>query len=293
MRTVSVLLMPLLLLSAVASTGQSVDPAFEVPDTVQMVREIAYARAEAEALALDLFVPRQGAGPFPGVVFVSCGGWITGAKSQFWRQGAYLAERGVAAATTQCRPAPATRFPAQLNDVVAAVRWLRSHASNYNIDPRRIAVAGASSGGHLAALVGSNLWNGVEWSGAPPDARVQAAVVFNGVLDVRAFVIPSIVRTNLTTFLGSSLEQSEATWLAASPAHHVSAAAAPFLLLHGTDDAMVPYSQSVEMQRRLRVAGVKAELFTADGAAHGFFNQPPWYDSTVAAVAEFLRSVLP
>jgi dipeptidyl aminopeptidase/acylaminoacyl peptidase len=88
-------------------------------------------------------------------------------------------------------------------------------------------------------------------------------------------------------------KQSEAIWQAASPANHVSAAAAPFLLLHGTADMTVPYSQSAEMQRRLRAAGVKADLFTADGAAHGFFNQPPWFDSTIAAIADFLRSVLP
>jgi acetyl esterase/lipase len=266
-------------------------PPFVLPDSVQMSSDIVYAQAGAETLRLDVFAPRQRTGPVPGIVLVSCGSWIVGAKSQVWPQSAYVAARGFVAAATECRPAPAARFPAQLNDTAAAVRWLRQHASEHGVDPRRIAIGGGSSGGHLSALVGTNLWNGSAWSGAPTDSRVQAAVVFNGVLDLRSFVTPSGVNTNLTAFLGSSFEENPALWLDASPLEHVSKEAAPFLLLHATDDDVAPYRQSVDMQRRLRAAGISAELFTASRAGHNSFLQPPWFEPALARTVEFLNAV--
>ena len=81
-------------------------------------------------------------------------------------------------------------------------------------------------------------------------------------------------------------------WKSAAPLNHVTSQAAPFLLLHGTNDTAVPYSHAVEMQRRLRAVGVVAELFTAEGATHGFFNSAPWFEPTTRRTAEFLLTVL-
>ena len=268
------------------------NPPFRLPDSVQMLADEVYS--QPEPLRLDLFSPRLANRPLPGIIFIACGGWTSGFKSGFWRQAAYLAERGFVAAATQCRPAPASRYPTQLNDAVAAIRWLRIHATDYNVDSTRIAVAGASAGGHLAALIGTNRWNGADWSEAPVEVRVGAVVVFNGVLDVPSFaanVAPAIVRTNLTAFLGATSDENKALWRHASPLEHVTTQAAPFLLLHGTNDQTVPYTQSLDMQRALRTAGVNVELFTAEGADHGFFGTPPWYESTTARMTEFLTSV--
>ncbi len=280
-------------IAAAAALGaeQGAQNPFVLPDSVQMSSDIVYAQAGTETLRLDVFAPRRRTGPVPGIVLVSCGSWTVGAKSQIWPQTAYLASRGFVAAAIECRPAPAARFPAQLNDAAAAVRWLRQHAGEHGVDPRRIAIGGGSSGGHLSALIGTNLWNGSAWSGAPADSRVQAVVVFNGVLDLLIYATPSGVNTSLTAFLGSSYEENPALWREASPLEHVSREAAPFLLLHGTDDNVAPYRQSVEMQRRLRAAGISAELFTANGAGHNSFFQPPWFEPALARAAEFLNTV--
>jgi acetyl esterase/lipase len=168
---------------------------------------------------------------------------------------------------------------------------LRQHAGEHGVDPRRIAIGGGSSGGHLSALIGTNLWNGSAWSGAPADSRVQAVVAFNAVLDLLIYVTPSGVNASVTAFLGSSFEENPALWRDASPLEHVSREAAPFLLLHGTDDNVAPYRQSVEMQRRLRAAGITAELFTAKGAGHNSFFQPPWFEPALARAVEFLNTV--
>lgn len=278
-----------LLASASGAQERAQNPPFVLPDSVQMLADLTYSSSTTEAPGLDLFSPRQGGGPFPAVLFVACSGWNGGVKAQFWRQSAHLAERQFVAATTQCRPARTAPFPEQLNDVLEAVRWLRRHALEYQVDSQRIAVAGGSAGGHLSALIGMNAWNGSTWDGAPPDSRVQAAIAFNPVLDVRSFSAPSTVRTNLTTLLGAPSDKNSTRWRDASPLNHVSREAAPVLLLHGTSDTMVPFAQSVDMQRSLQAVGVRAELFAADGAGHGFFNQPPWYEPTVVRVTEFLR----
>jgi acetyl esterase/lipase len=268
------------------------NPPFRLPDSVRMLPDVLYN--QPDRLRLDLFSPEPITNPAPAILFVVCGGWRGGIRSNVWRQAVYLAERGVIAAVTDCRPAPASQHPTQLNDAVSAIAWLRAHAKDYKIDPETIAVAGASAGGHLAALVGMNRWNGSDWSGAPPQMRVIAVVAFNAVLDVPRFGepdAPAVPRTNLSALLGSAPDRDPERWRAASPRHHVTPAAAPFLLLHGTHDEVVPYAQSVDMQRVLREAGVEAELFTADGGAHGFFNSPPWYGPTTTRMGEFLMRI--
>lgn len=197
---------------------------------------------------------------------------------------------GYVAATVEYRLAPAARFPAQLDDALAAVKWLRTHASKYRVDSKRIAVAGGSAGGHLASLLGMNSWNGTDWSGVSAEGRVQAVVAFNPVLDLRPPATPpSPAEPGL---LGASFGENPSLWRDASPVSHVGKSAAPFLLLHGTGDELVPYAQSLTMQRLLQKAGVTAELFTADGAGHGFLNAAPWYEPTVARMQEFLDRIL-
>jgi acetyl esterase/lipase len=290
-RSLTLLMLPALLIRVPAEAQNAQNPPFVIPDSVQMLSDIVYATSATGPLKVDLFVPRQSTGPVPGIVFIACGGWRMGNKSQFWRQSAYLATRGFVSGATQCRPSPGTLFPDQVNDATTAVRWLRDHSKEYGIDIDRIAIAGASAGGHLAALVGTNRWSGTDWSGAAPNTRVRAAVVFNGVFDAPGFDQQSIVRTNLTTVLGAAQNDNPSLWLTASPLHHVTAGAASFLLLHGTNDVTVPYEQSLAMQRRLLAAGVKVELFSAEAVGHGFFNRPPWYEPSLTAVAEFLNRV--
>lgn len=263
---------------------------FKVPPSVSMMPDVAYKDVDGKSLHLDLFVPKVGSGRLPTVLFYHGGGWSRGDKNQFWSQAAHLAEHGYVAATVEYRLAPAAHFPAQLNDALAAVKWVRTHASEYRVDSNRIAVAGGSAGGHLASLLGMNLWSGTDWSGVSADGRVQAVVAFNPVLDLRPPATPPGPAE--PGLLGVSFDENPSLWRDASPVSHVGKSAAPFLLLHGTSDELVPYAQSVTMQRLLQKAGVTAELFTADGAGHGFFNAAPWYESTVARMQGFLDRVL-
>ncbi len=236
-------------------------------------------------------MPSNGDGPKPAVVFLFGGGWTGGVKSSFWRQCVYLAERGYVAASVQYRLAPANRFPAALNDAQAAIKWLRSRATDYSIDGTRVAIGGGSSGGHLAELVGTNAWSGSDWSGAPADAQVQAVVAMCPVSKLSSQMTMS-VQTNIAKLLGATFVENPGAWEAASPLNHVSRRAAPFLILHGNADKVVPYEQSVDILHRLQEAGVRAELFTAEGGDHPAFFHPPWFDPANAAMGKFLDAVL-
>jgi len=268
------------------------NPPFTLPPEVRMLPGLIYAELKAERLHLDLFLPRDGDGPFPAVLFAPGGGLD---RSQFWRQGVYMAQKGYVVATIEYRPShrwvqpfePGTTFPAGLNDFQAAIRWLRANAKQYQVDPGRIAAGGGSAGGYLAALAGTNRWSGSNWSGAPPESRVQAVVALNAPMD-----LPSLPdNPALKNLLGATFEQNPRIWRDASPMTHVGADTVPLLMLHGTRDQEVAYAQSVNMQAELRKLGIKAEVFTAEGAGHGFFNNPPWYEPTLARMVEFLSEV--
>ncbi len=192
-----------------------------------------------------------------------------------------------------------TRLARAMEDSKAAVRWLRANATTYRIDTDRIGVAGGSAGGHLAAMLGTTPDVAeFEGDGGNPgfSSRVQAVAAFNGIFDFvtvgqggPTFSTP-LIRT-ITNLLSATYEQNPDLWAQASPITHVGGSP-PFLLLHGTDDVDVPYRQSVDMMNALKAAGVSAELFTAEGAGHGFFRSPPWYQPTLEAMEEFFNRIL-
>jgi dipeptidyl aminopeptidase/acylaminoacyl peptidase len=164
------------------------------------------------------------------------------------------------------------------------------------VDPSRIGVVGSSSGGHLAALVGTT--DGVtEFEGGSNpgfSSAVQAVVAFNPELDLVALWLngDGAVIGVIEQFLGENCRSDPALWARASPLSHVDAGSAPFLLLHGTADQQVPYTQSVMMRDALIEEGVHAELFTAEGAEHGFLNRPLWQNPSLEAMKDFFTRML-
>jgi pectinesterase len=124
-------------------------------------------------------------------------------------------------------------------------------------------------------------------------SAVQVVAAFNPVLDL---VTPAQNAGNaagpIQRFLGGPYEKMAEVYAQASPITHAGKRSAPHLFLHGTADALVPYQQSVDMQKKLAEAGVRAELYPAEGAQHGFFNRPPYFQPTLERMEQFFRSVL-
>src|SRR5262245_50768799 len=152
---------------------------------VRVERDIVYGKGGRVELRLNLALP-EGKGPFPAVVCIHGGGWYQGQRQDMDFMTEVLARRGYVAATVSYRPAPGARFPAQIEDCKAAVRWLRANARRYHINPGRIGATGPSAGGHLACLLGvTGKKDRLEGGGGNPghSSRVQAVVSFFGRTD--------------------------------------------------------------------------------------------------------------
>ena len=272
------------------------DPPFELPPGVVVERDLVYARYGARELKLDLYRPESAEGPLPGVVFIHGGGWSGGNRSAFRRQAAHLAARGFIGATIEYRLSGEATYPAAVHDSKAAVRWMRANAARYRINPDRIAAAGGSAGGHLVAMLGTSArLRELEGDGgnAKFSSGVQAVAAFNPALDLMSLAGGTENAQNaVQRFLGGPLAKMPEVYAQASPITHAGKGSAPHLFLHGTADALVPHQQSVEMHKKLQAAGVRAELFSAEGAQHGFFNGPPHYQPTLERMEQFFRSVL-
>lgn len=254
----------LLLLLAV----QRGDPAIAIE------RDLIYGKGAETELKLDLAMPKAGSGPFPAVVFLHGEGWRAGNRQQMNHFIEGMARLGYVAITVEYRLVPAARFPAQLEDCKAAVRWLRAHAATYRIRPDRIGVVGFSAGGHLASMLGvtrdGDGFEGLDGN-AGQSSRVQAVVSFFGPTDFSARNWPRDLETEvIAPFLGGSFADRPDTYRKASPIHYARAGSPPFLLFHGTDDKLVPVDQSMRLAETLKQAGVPARMVALEGEGHGF-----------------------
>jgi acetyl esterase/lipase len=185
-----------------------------------------------------------------------------------------VAGLGYVGVTVAYRLVPAARFPAQLEDCKAAVRWLRANAAKYRINPERIGVVGFSAGGHLASMLGvTGKKDELEGAGGNPgqSSRVQAVVSFFGLTDFSTRDWPrDLEKGVIEPFLGGSFADHGDEYRRASPITYVTRDAPPFLFFHGSEDKLVPVDQSKRLGEKLRNAGVFAEVNVLEGEGHGF-----------------------
>ncbi|MBV9758930.1 MAG: alpha/beta hydrolase [Acidobacteriaceae bacterium] len=241
---------------------------------VKVEQDVLYATVAGVALHLDVYEPAtpETAGPHaqprPAVVLIHGGGWTSLDKSTMQTMGRFLARSGFVGFAVDYRlfQKDENRWPAQLDDVQRAVRWIRANAGKYGVNPDRIGAFGHSAGAQLAALLGmEDTRDNSDPALAKYSSRVQAVVDVSGPADL------TVNRDTdgdafLTHFLGASYAKDPAAWRQASPTFHVSKQDAPFLIMHGTHDESVPLSQSEELSQKLHSAGVPVSLITVDDA---------------------------
>jgi acetyl esterase/lipase len=237
-------------------------------------RDLVYGHSNGTELKLDLAGPKTGGGPFPALVCIHGGGWKQGNRADLDKTIEVLAGHGYVAATVGYRLAPQAKFPAQIEDCKAAVRWLRANAVKYNIDPQRIGALGFSAGGHLACLLGTSDKNaGLEGDGGNPaqSSRVQAVVSFFGPTDLTKRTWTKDVEDGLLLpFLGATIDTNPDIYRKASPITYVTSDDPPFLFFHGTEDHLVQLAQSKALADKLHAAGVDARVVVMEGEGHGW-----------------------
>lgn len=263
----------------------------------RLFENIEYGVRSNRVLRLDIIHPGDDS-LHPGVLMIHGGGWRSGSKEMTHAMAYQLAKHGFVAVPVEYRLSVEARYPAAVYDLKAAVRWLRLHASRYNIDTQRIAVYGCSAGGTLAALVGTTAGvaefeEDIGHAGVP--SSVRAIVDIDGVLD---FTHPaesgkdtgSAPTSAAAAFLGATYNEKPGLWRAASPVNHVSEATPPILFVNSSLDRF--HAGRDEMIARLATFGIYSEVHTIPDTPHGFWLFHPWFEETASRVVGFLTKIL-
>jgi acetyl esterase/lipase len=262
------------------------------------VRDVKFARAGDADLLLDLYLPEAPRAPVGLIVWVHGGAWRAGSRASVDLAG--MTERGWAIASVDYRLSTVARFPAQVHDIKAAIRYLRAHAKEHGYPPAPVVVAGSSAGAHLAALVGvTNRHSDLEGSvGAErtTSSDVQAIVSLFGASNLTTIMSQStphgvnVRGPALELLLGAKPDAAAELARLASPVFHVDGREPPLLLLHGDQDIQMPVNQSLELQGAYEKLGLPVRLVVVHGAGHGgpAFTTP----ENLTLIDTFLRQAL-
>jgi acetyl esterase/lipase len=271
-----------------------------LPEGAVVHRDLAYVTGGHERQKLDLYLPKAGAN-LPLIINIHGGAFRMGSKEQGVPVD-YL-ERGYAVASINYRLSQHAKFPAQIEDCKAAVRWLRAHAKEYRLDPSRVAAWGASAGGHLAAMLGTTGDTQAYDVGSNLDqpSRVQAVVDYFGPTDflqMDAHRLPNGMvhdpaNSPESELIGGAIQEHKEKTARANPITYVTPGDPPFLICHGDQDPLVPHHQSVLLEAALRQAGVPVTMYTVKGAGHGGFTDPKVAELTQAFLAAHLKPANP
>ena len=237
-------------------------------DTDVAIQEnVPYATVDGTELHVDIYQPSDlGKQTRPAIILIHGGGWVGFDKSTMRGMGQFLARSGFVAFAVDYRlfQKDKNRWPAQLDDVQRAVRWIRSNAAKYGVDAAHIGAFGHSAGGQLACLLGmEDTRDNSDPKLAKFSSQVQAVVDVSGPTDFTTHTDPEEVAF-LTNFLGGDPTKHPEIWRDASPAFRVSKTTAPFLIFHGTKDDSVPIAQSQELYDKLKSAGVPVTFTKVD-----------------------------
>jgi acetyl esterase/lipase len=259
-------------------------------------KDIVYATVDGKPLALDIHLPANVRQPRL-LVWVHGGAWTTGNKTAY---PAFLVEQGFAVATLDFRSSNDAKFPADVHDIKAGIRFLRAKAKEYGYRADRIGIVGASSGGHLAALVGVTGGNkeleGNEGDFPNESSSVQAIVSYFGASDLTT-ILPQSTPAGLAVrapalerLFGAPPDQAPELAKLASPVFHVDRDDPPAFLLHGDQDLQMPVNQALEMQWAYQNVGRSMDMLILHGVDH---VAPPFFaGKPVDQVVQFLKRTL-
>ncbi|MBU1662817.1 MAG: alpha/beta hydrolase [Chloroflexi bacterium] len=260
-------------------------------------RDLAYVPDRHERQKLDLYIPDEG-GPFPLIIWVHGGAFRMGSKDDYVPL--EYVDEGYAVASINYRLSQHAIFPAQIEDVKAAVRRLRASAETYRLDPNRFGAWGPSAGGHLVAMLGTtgNI-NGFDvGENLNVSSQVQVVVDHFGPTDfvqmdsqrIPNGMVHDTPDSPESELIGGPIQENKDRFAQANPITHVTQDAPPFLIVHGDNDPIVPYQQSVLLNNALVVAGVPVSFYTVVGEGHGGFQDPKVSEITMSFFEQYLKS---
>lgn len=240
-----------------------------------------------EVLRLDIARPKSQTQALPAILLVHGGGWAGGSREDYRYMIEAIAQQGMIGISVDYRLSPQSTFPAQLEDLKCAVRWMRESASLYQFDTRRIVAMGGSAGAHLVALLGSTTGR-KEFEGvgghSNESSHIDAMVLHAGPYDLGRVVREALANPTrdsgagvnaVQMLLGGNNDTNSAAYKIASPTTYITPRTVPAMLIHGRKDTLVPYSEAESFHALLRSNGVPSKLFIIDDAGHGDFGETP------------------
>lgn len=232
----------------------------ETPPNIAEFKNIEYKNIDGKSLQLDIYKAKNLTKPAPLLVFIHGGGWKSGQREDYKSYLNSFAMKGYITATVSYRLLPDSVYPACVEDIADAVQWLFTHGENYGYDPDRIALIGGSAGAHLALLTAYG-WNKTGLKANFPDNKhkIKAVVDIYGPTDLTT----EYARTQsvVTNFLGHTYSENPKVFKEASPIFYLDKNDPPTLILQGTSDQIVPYSQSDLLKTKLDSLGIPAVYY--------------------------------
>lgn len=243
--------------------------------SVEVRTDVEYGVANGKRLLLDAYVPpeRAGGGRRPAVILIHGGGFRAGDKQSFEPEARKLATRGWVAFSVNYRLDEPVAFPAEVEDVQAAVRWVRSHADEFRVDADRIGALGESAGGHLAAML-ATVGNGSQTR----DARIRVGVAWSGPMDLVALARERGDSWGVP-LLGCPVNACEDRYAQASPITHIDKTDSPLFVINSTAE-LVPVSQAQSMGTRMEDEGQPLQLRLIEGNRHALDYREEVWNST-------------
>jgi len=261
----------LIILTSLSITAYSQDKEYKpvkLPEGYQAQIDVIYTKVESWNGRMDLYTNPKFETPTPVVINIHGGGWNHGVKESQTGYGSFF-KNGYAVANVEYRLVDVAPAPAAIEDVRCALIYLYTHAQELNIDTKKIIIMGGSSGGHLALMAGL-LAN---------DKRFDTNCTYDGEINVAAIIdkygvadlVPLIKWGSAKRWLGDGFGNLEFV-KSVSPLYYVTKNSPPLFIVHGDSDSIVPYSQSLELAKKLLSFGVKTKFITIPNGKHGKFS---------------------
>ena len=276
----------------------------KVPDTVKLNADISYAETDKPSQRLDLLLPARcnTEKPLPVIVYIHGGGWKGGTKEQGRNAVApFVASGDYAGVSVEYRLSGEAIWPAQIEDCKAAIRWIKAHAKENNLDPEKIGVWGASAGGHLVAMLGVagdvKELEGTLGKHLDQSSRIACVADYFGPTNLLTMGdFPSTLPHNApnspeSELIGGAIQENKDKAKAASPITYVTSDDAPTFIAHGTADPLVPYNQTETFAVALKQANVPVYVQTITEGKHGGFEGPKLNTRLRAFFDKYLRNV--
>lgn len=285
-------------ISTKAAKPNATIPQITTGDTVQSVHDLVYCKVGNRPLSLDVFYPKQiyFKRKLPAVLMIHGGGWHSGNRTMHWSMAQKMAARGYVVFTVEYRLSTAATYPAAVNDLKSAIKYIRANAGTYRVDANKIAAWGYSAGGQLAALMGSTnnnpLYKGDGCNGNYSDA-VQAVIDVDGIL---AFIHPESVEgddskklSSATKWFGASKAARPDLWQQASALNHVNKQTAPILFINSS--LVKEHAGRDDMIKKLDSLHIYHEIHAFPDTPHTFIMFEPWFTPALNYAVNFLDKI--